>query len=98
MIRKLIFGTKYIMHKEWGWAKSDLWADLDAGTLTLAGERMFTVVKDQDQEISFEFAEGWREYLMDESHPQFKKLYDDIFNQMRKGVGKGKGQKGKKQE
>lgn len=95
IVRKIILGAKYIMSTKWGWAKSDLWADLDKGTLALGGEVMFTVNFVRGAEPSLIYAPGWQEYLWDMAHPEFRELVENAVGQARKGIGKGTSKKGK---
>ena len=94
MLRSLLFGTKYIMNKEWGWDIKSLWADPEEGSLSADDSCVFNVSL-SDTKFEIQYGPGWEEYLTDKNYPQVMELIKSVNSKLAKGGGKGKQKGGK---
>ena len=69
-----------------------LWADPDSGKVTL-GTKMVLFGQVVDKKLVIEFGEGWKEYLYDPKHPEFKQLAQSLNDKLAEAEKK-KGSKG----
>ena len=94
VIRTLVFGTKRLVDRS-------LWADPESGQVTV-GKEIILTGRVVDKQLQIEYGAGWKEYLHDPKHPEFKDLVQSLNEKLEgaekkgaKGLGKfaGKGKK-----
>ena len=84
IIGSLVFGTKRLVDK-------CLWANPETGEVTV-GKEIILTGRVVDKKLQIEYGAGWKEYLHDPKHPEFKDLVQSL-NEKLEGAEK-KGAKG----
>ena len=81
IIGSLVFGTKRLLDK-------CLWANPETGEVTV-GKEIISTGKVVDKKLQIEYGAGWKEYLHDPKHPEFKDLVQSLNEKLEGAEKKG---------
>ena len=87
VIRTLVFGTKRLVDQS-------LWADPESGQVTI-GKEIILTGRVVDKKLQIEYGAGWKEYLYNPKHPEFKDLVHSLNEKLGEGTKKGSKTSGK---
>ena len=87
VIRTLVFGTKRLVDQS-------LWADPESGQVTV-GKEIILTGRVVDKQLQIEYGAGWKEYLYNPKHPEFKDLVHSLNEKLDEGTKKGSKTSGK---